>query len=158
MPSAKRAFSSLSSCFTNSYFEITLAFTPVKEKCFFYQPKWASLGQSQCQTSWRHLLKQTSYLIPPVSQRLCRWDRGIIQKVLEFCWLFIYPLKCLENFTKIRESKEKQDIRKAWATAWYDSSATTQQIKFADPGSTNQQHGCCFYPVHPPCCTYGRHH
>lgn len=56
----------------------------------------------------------------------------------------------MENFTKIHESKEKQDIRKAWATAWYDSSATTQPIKFVDPKSTNQQHKCCFYPVHPP--------
>lgn len=149
MPSAKGAFSFLSSCFTNSYFEITLVFTPVKEKGFFYQPKWASLGQSQSQTSWQYLIKQTSHLIPPVSQRLCRWDRRIIQKVLEFCWLFIFPLKCLENFSEIWEHKEKQDTRKACATAWYSSSATTKQIKFVDQGSTNQ-HECCFHPVHPP--------
>lgn len=79
----KGAFSFLSSCFTNSYFEIKLVFTPVKEKIFFYQPKWASLGQSQrSQTSWQRLIKQTSYLIPPVSQRYCRWGKDIIPEVL----------------------------------------------------------------------------
>lgn len=107
MPSAKRAFSLLSSCFTNSYFEIKLVFTPVKEKRFFYQPKWASLGQSQSQTSWRYLIKQTSHLIPPVSQRHCRWDRGIILEVLEFCWLFTFLPKCLKTVSKSVSREEK---------------------------------------------------
>lgn len=149
MPSAKRAFSFLSSCFTNSYFEIKLVFTPVKEKCFFfYQPKWASSGQSQSQTSWRYLIKQTSYLIPPVPQRLCRWDRGIILEVLEFCWLLTFPHKCLKIFTKICESKENTDTRKSWAKAWHNFSATTKQIKHVDQGSTDHHHQCCFCPPH----------
>lgn len=88
----------LSSCFTNSYFEIKLGFTPVEKKFFFYQSKWASLGHSQSQTSWQYLIKQTSCLIPPVSQRLRRWGRGIILEVSGFCWLFTFVLKCLEKF------------------------------------------------------------
>ena len=140
----------LSSCFTNSYFEIKLVFTPVKKKrfFFFYQPKWASLGQSQSQTSWQYLIKQTSCLIPPVSQRLCRWGRGIFLEVSEFCWLFTSARKCLEHVPKICESKEKGDTRRSWATAWSISLAITKWIKPVDQGSTNQQHEC-FHPVHP---------
>lgn len=138
----------LSSCFTNSYFEIKLVFTPVKKKCFFYQPKWASLGQSQSQTSWQYLIKQTSCLIPPVSQRLCRWGRGIILEVSEFGWLFTLVLQCLENFTKICESKEKEDSRKSWARAWSISLARTTWIKPVDQGPTNQPRDC-FHPIYP---------
>lgn len=119
MPSAKRAFSFLSSCFTNSYFEIKLVFTPVKEKSFFYQPKWASLGQSQrSQTSWQYLIKQTSYLIPPVSQRHCRWGRGIILRSQNFVDSLHFHLHVGKFVLKFVHVKNKKTL------AWSTSSAT----------------------------------
>lgn len=116
MPSAKRAFSFLSSYFTNnSYFEIKLVFTPVKEKSFFfflYQSQQASLGQSQgSQSSWQYLIKPTPSLLPPASQRCCRWGTHIILEVLEFCRVFTFPLECLGKFTNkfLESSKRRQE-------------------------------------------------
>ena len=55
----------------------------------------------------------------------------------------------MENFTEIRNSKEKEDTRKAWVTAWAMCSVVTKGIKCIQQGSTNQQPECRPHPVYP---------